>query len=397
MAMLCLLLLAGNAFGDGDHANESKKQAHKEVDSHDDDQKPAVEISDKQRKFLNIKLAQALSGNLENYLELPGEIQLNADHTANMMPKMPGFVTEVLVSEGDAVKKGQILARITSHKLGEYFSAHKLALEREKIAKTEFEMAKTLYEKTSMSQKEYLRYQKDYADSIVERERAEIMLKSLNINGEHETHTAESKTETPLLCTLYEVKAPWDGTILKKFVTVGENFAEDNTKVIFVVSDVSHLWVDLKADEFEIARIAKGMPVQIKTSASTEIHNGKIIYVAPVIDEVTRTGLVRVSIENHDGNLRAGTFATGTVKLRDKGESVLIPGTAIQLVGGEFVVFVPVDDGFSPRDVRTGKSANGYTQIVAGLKVGEKYVSEGAFGLKAILVTSGMTGDGHGH
>ncbi len=395
------------------------QSADKAQDDDDHADEPAVEITEKQRKLLDLRISQAKTGSLENIIQLPGEIQLNMDRTANMMPRMPGFVTEVLVSEGDTVKKGQVLAKITSHKLGEYFSDYNMALEQEKITKTELEMAQKLYQQQTMSQKDYLRYRKDHADAIVTRERAEIMLKSLNLNGDHSSHVTGDYTKSELICTLYEVKAPWDGTVLKKDITVGENFAEDNTKVIFVISDMSHPWLDLRADESEISHIEKGMAVEIKTSSpikskavSLQVKNtlvnaapaetfgtyqGKVIYVAPIIDEATRTGLVRVAIENPDSNVRPGSFATGTLKLSDDGASVLVPADAVQLMGGETVVFVPDSDGFSPRDVRTGKSENGYIQILAGLAADEKYVSHGAFGLKAILMTSGMVGDGHGH
>ncbi len=357
---------------------------------HEGEDKPAVEITAKQRQLLDLAITPAATGSLDHMFQLPGEIQLNMDRTANLMPRMPGFVTDVPVSEGDLVKKGQVLARITSHKLGEYFSDYYIALEQEKITKTELEMAQKLYDQKSMSQKDFLRYRKDHADAVVARERADIMLKSLNLDGDHTGHTTDSE----LVCTLYEVKAPWDGTVLKKDVTVGENFAEDNTKVIFVVSDLSQPHLDLRADETEISRIVKGMPVDIKGIGS---YKGKVIYVAPVIDEATRTGLVRVAIENPDANARPGSFATGTVRLSGGGDSVLVPAEAVQLIGGETVVFVPVSDGFSPRDVKPGKSGNGYTQVLDGLHAGEKYVSHGAFGLKAILMASGMVGDGHGH
>lgn len=391
-------LQAGDGHG---HENDSKKniapKTETKSDAHAEGKEPAVEVTAKQKALLGIHIAKAEIGSLENLLTLPGEIQLNKDKTANMMPKMPGFVTSVSVSEGDMVKKGQVLAQITSHKLGEYYSAHNMAVEQEKIAKTELEMAEKLYAQKSMSQKDYLRYRKDYADAVVERERAETMLKSLNLNGDHKEHDITGKTESQKVCTLYEIKAPWDGIVLKKDITVGENFAEDNTKVVFVVSDMSHPWLDLRADESEISQLAKDMVVSIKTSNDAVTYNGKIIYVAPVIEETTRTGLVRVAIENHDKNVRPGSFATGVVKISDKGESVIVPASAVQLIAGETVVFVPDSDGYSPRDIKVGKSENGFTQVIAGLKPGEEYVSQGGFGLKAILMTSGMTGDGHGH
>lgn len=371
--------------------------AAEEVPGTEKHEEGAVELSDKQKQLVNIQIASARRGSLQNYLNLPGEFRLNMDRTANLMPKMPGFVTDVLVSEGDSVKKGQVLAKITSHKLGEYYSAYNTALEREKMTKVELGMAEKLYPQNSMSQKEYLRYKKEYADAVVERERAEIMLKSLNLDLDHTAHAKPGANKKELICTLYEIKAPFDGTVLKKEITIGENFAEDNEKAVFVLSDFSHPWLDLKADEAEIIHLSKGMPVEIQMNNSTKPYSGKVIYVAPVIDETTRTGVVRVTVTDPDRNVRPGAFATGTIQMDNKAETILVPTSAVQLVAGKTVIFVPEGDGYSPKDVKTGESANGYTQILTGLSEGEKYVSSGSFALKSVLMTSGMTGDGHGH
>ena len=129
-AIIFTILLAGGHFSgllhiSFDHHSEENHEAHSEDDGHghgaktppkhaeNEEHVPAVVLNAAQRSIINLKIATAARGSLRNYLELPGEMQLNMDRTANLMPEMPGFVTAVLASEGDKVKKGQVLARIT--------------------------------------------------------------------------------------------------------------------------------------------------------------------------------------------------------------------------------------------------------------------------------------------
>lgn len=77
------------------------------------------------------------------------------------------------------------------------------------------------------------------------------------------------------------------------------------------------------------------------------------------IDETTRTGLVRVEVDNRDGGLRPGQFVTGLIRTAAAAKSVVVPREAVQLIAGETVVFVPKGDGFAaqPGGDRAGGGA----------------------------------------
>ena len=88
----------------------------------------------------------------------------------------------------------------------------------------------------------------------------------------------------------------------------------------------------------------------------------------------------------------------GAVQLDQEHKTVVIPRQGVQLITGETVVFVPDKDSYITRVVKTGSSSGGNIEIISGLKPGEAYVSEGAFSLKSIMLTSGMDPHaGHGH
>lgn len=348
-----------------------------------------VELTPGQRKLVSISISEVQYKHIGNILRLNGEIHLNMDRTARLMPRLPGFVTAIKAGEGDKVESGQLLASLTSHKLGEYYSDLNSAMELEELASSEFERAEKLKQSSAISDKEHMRYRREHADAVIARRRAEALLKSLLIDPAHSGHSHPKELKN-FICTTYEIRAPFPGTVIGRNLTVGENLPADDMNAVFTVSDLRELWLDLQADSAELKQLRPGMRVQIPSPGSETVHHAVITYVAPLIDETTRTGLVRALLDNHDGSLRPGEFVTGLVSIDSDAATLLVPRHAVQLLHGEMVVFAPEGDAFTPRQVRTGKAADGMISILSGLKEHDRYVSEGAFELKSILLTSGM-------
>ena len=120
--------------------------------------------------------------------------------------------------------------------------------------------------------------------------------------------------------------------------------------------------------------------------------------VSPIVDKETRTATARLVIDNGDGSWRPGVFVVGQMSVSAEEVPVVVPRNAVQTVEGEQVVFVPEGENFEPVRVRTGRSDRQRVEITGGLPAGTPYVAEGAFELKAKLVTSGLDPHaGHGH
>ncbi len=378
---------------------EQKPSASRSGEKKGEESEALVHLTEAQRNLIRLRLSRATPGRIDNTIRLNGEIRLNRNETAKVMPRMPGFVSGIHVREGDIVRKGDRLATLTSHKLGEYYAAYNSALEQEKLAKSEFEMAEKLKGGQATSRKEYLRYKREYAESVISRRHAEELLRSLLLDPAHPGHPhGKSPGEILPICTTYDVTAPLNGTVIARNVTLGENFTEDTLPVLFTISNLERLWLDLRASPQELLRIRKGQEVTVTVAGINQEFRGKVVYLAPVIDEQTRTGLVRIEVDNRSFSLRPGQFAVGTIQTDPFGGTVVVPREAVQLIAGETVVFVPQGDGFVPRPVVPGRSSGGSMQILSGLHAGEEFVSSGAFELKSILLTSGMDPHaGHGH
>lgn len=383
-----------------DHAHRGNNHDHGHDHGHNHDHAGesgnGVHLTPEQLKHVEIKISKASSGKNRQKLEFHGEIKLNADHTAKIMQKVPGFVTKVCAKQGDVVKKGQMLARLSSEKLGEYYSDYYSGKALEEVAKSEFTMAQKLFFNKAMAEKDYLRYKRDYIDAGITRRKAEAVLSSLELDKTHSGHVHGK--DKNIICTEYDITSPISGTIVTKDIAVGEKYAEDNTQILFTVSDLNRLWLELKADYYELKQIRQGMSVEVTPLDSTEKYCGKVIYVSRLIDETSRKGFIRVELDNRASKLHSGEFAMGRITVDSQRTGITVPRDAVQLVSGETVVFVPAKGSYITKVVTTGESDGKNIEIVSGLAHGDEYVSTGAFQLKSILLTSGMDPHaGHGH
>ncbi len=103
-------------------------------------------------------------------------------------------------------------------------------------------------------------------------------------------------------------------------------------------------------------------------------------------------------LNNEKGRYRPGLFVTAEVKVSSFDIPVLVPGKAVMRIEGKSCVFVSTGKGLKQTFVKTGRYSRTHVEIVSGLEKGQRYVSGGAFQLKAKIITSGLDPHaGHGH
>ena len=195
----------------------------------------------------------------------------------------------------------------------------------------------------------------------------------------------------------YSIKAPISGWVIERHITRGEFVSEENS--IYVIADLSTVWVNLAVYPKDANRIKKGQIAILKSIGTDNITTGKIEYITPVMDIRTRSATARISLSNPGNTWRPGSFVQATITTEAGNESLLVEKNAVQYLEEKSVVFV-VDgpNRFKPVDVVTGDRDASHIQIIAGLGEGTEYVSNGAFELKAKIVTSNLDAHaGHGH
>lgn len=370
------------------HAGHDEHGDHGGRDVHDEE---VVSLSETELREFGIRLATAGPGTLSQHIELPGEIVLNSDRLAHVVPRVSGIVRQVGVTVGDRVEAGSVMAVIESRELADAKAAFLAAAEREKLARANFSREKRLWEKKVTSEQEFLDARQGLAEARIERNSAEQQLHALGIS---DGVLEQLPTQADATYTRFEIRAPLGGTIIDKHMTLGENVAADAD--VFTIADLSTVWVNLNIYQKDLVRIRRGQTAVIETGHGIPPVEGTIAWVSPQVDEATRTAMARIELANPDGAMRPGLFVSARVTVGSSAAGLVVPKSALQTFEERPVLFVQTDEGFAPMPVEIGRRNGTTLEILAGLMPGQTYVSEGAFTLKAQL-SKGAFGDGHNH
>jgi membrane fusion protein, heavy metal efflux system len=183
--------------------------------------------------------------------------------------------------------------------------------------------------------------------------------------------------------TGYALKSPVAGTVIERRVSPGE--AVNDQRPLFVVADLSTVWVDLAVHRSDFGKLAVGQAVRIETGRDTPPVDARITYLSPFGTQDTQTMLARAVVANADRALRPGLFVDAAVLLAEHPAAVAVDATALQTLGDRTVVFVREGDGFAARSVELGARDADRVEILSGLDAGETYAASNSFVLKAEL------------
>ncbi len=190
--------------------------------------------------------------------------------------------------------------------------------------------------------------------------------------------------QTPeLLGKPLELKAPIDGVIIERKATVGELVGKDT--VIYTISDPADLWVIAEIKERDIGAVKVGQEAAFSVLAYPgEKFKGKVVRIGDVVEPESRTLEARIEASNADGRLKPGMFADVSITTTVLENALVVPDKALETDGANRIIFVSLGENkFEKRVVEAGLEAEGRTQILSGIKAGEKIVTEGGFILKS--------------
>ncbi|MDN5850732.1 MAG: efflux RND transporter periplasmic adaptor subunit [Nitrococcus sp.] len=350
-----------------------------------------VNLTPAQIMELGIELRTAQSGTVKLGRSLPGEVTLNPNRLAHVIPRVPGVVSEVRVIVGDRVKEGEVMAVLISRELAQAKSAYLATLTRLDLAKANFQRAEDLWRQQITAEADYLVARQALEEARVTAQLAERELYTLGVAQDTVANLPEQPAQN---LARYALTAPIGGEVIRRHAIEGEVLHEDPAEPPFVVADLSNVWVQLTVYPKDLAAVRPGQKVMITAGQGLQA-TGTIAYVSPVVGEATRTAKARVVLKNPEGRWKPGLFVTGHVRTDDLWAEVVVPKSALQTVDGQSVVFVQTPEGFKPQPVEVGRSNAKLAQIVSGLKPGQSYVAANGFILKAEMLKS--TFGGHGH
>lgn len=328
-----------------------------------------VAMTDAQIQAASITLDTSAPATLRSALQFPGEIKFNADRTAHIVPRAAGVVESVSADLGQQVKKGQVLAVISSAAVSETRAELQAAQRRRALAQTTYEREQSLWQQKISPEQDVLQARQALHE-------AEITV----ANATQKLQTLGASAGSGALGRL-ELRAPFDGMVVEKHIALGEAVKEDAS--VFTLSDLSSVWAELSIAARDLTQVRVGGRVVVRAGASDAAANGSIAYVGSLIGEQTRTAPARVVLPNPQGAWRPGLFVTVEVLAEEKSSPVTVAASALQTVDDKPVVFLKVPGGFVPQPVQTGRSDGKRVEITSGLKPGATYAAGGSFVVKS--------------
>ncbi len=172
--------------------------------------------------------------------------------------------------------------------------------------------------------------------------------------------------------------APSGGYLLEKAVVKGAR-VNSGTR-LFRIADLDRLWVNAEVYESDLLHVKAEQEVLVQLPfAPGRSFSGKVDYVYPTFESATRTGRVRVVLENADLVLKPGMYANVAI-LVDLGRRLVVPESAVVYTGTRRLVFLDLGEGrLMPREIRTGVRTEGEYEVLDGLRPGDRVVSSGNF------------------
>lgn len=356
---------------------EKAHDAHEEREEHEDRR---VRLGEDQIRQAGIGVQAAGPAPLQAAAEFSGEIRFNEDRTAHVVPRLAGVAEQVAVNLGEPVRKGQVLAVIASNALSEQRSELLTAQERRDAARLTYEREKKLWQKRISAEQDYLQAQSALREA------------DIAVRNATQKLAAVGATASSASLNRFELRAPFDGTVVEKHLALGEAVREDAS--IFTVSDLRSVWAEFNVAPKDLATVRVGQRASVSSTAFESRVEGRIAYVGALLGEQTRTARARVTLTNPDGAWRPGLFVTVSVYGEQQALPLAVPADAVQTLEGQAMVFKAVPGGFEAVPVKVGRSDGRVVEILGGLQAGDRVAATNSFVLKSEL---GKASAGHEH
>jgi len=376
-AILVLLAAAAGCSGRGDGAAGKEKRAGK----------PAVAVD----------LAEATVGDIVLGVEVVGT--LSPKYQAELKSEYGGLVTHVYVTEWARVRKGDPLMKVDTREGEVMLRKAVAAVDAAKAALLEAEAARGRaareHERALKLQESGLMTRQGLDDATTQIEAAQARVAAAKAQvavARDDVAHAETRLAKAVL------RAPFDGTVERRMVNVGDLVGEMQ-KVVFRIVDNRLLQVTVSVPSAEMAAVRPGQPLVFSTDAFPgRTFSGTVRYVNPSVRPEDRSVPVLAEVPNQPEVLKGGLFVKGRIVTGTRKGAVLIPRAALQswdIGAGKAVVFVAVDNVARRREVATGMSDGDAVEILRGLRAGDAVVTRGAFNVKdgdALNVAGGPGG-----
>lgn len=312
----------------------------------------AIELTADVIQKLGVRMTKVERGQLWKYIKTVGYVAYNERRLSTVSSRTYGWVENLGVRTlGLKVKKGQLLLELYSP---DFLETQKQFIEAQKKDKSGT-LKKYGARQESVGPRDYLRYLQ-ISESLAN----EI------------ARTGKPKHRIPIYSPQY-------GTIVRH--EVKKHMFVEPDYPMFVIADLTSVWVEVDVYEHQLEWIKLGLPTEIEVEALPgQTFKGQLTYIYPELDPRTRTLKVRLLVNNPQRQLKPNMFAQVRIYGGPKKDVLKIPREALIVTGERQSVILAMGKGrFKPVEVTTGMHSQGEVEILKGLKAGQRIVVSGQF------------------
>lgn len=328
----------------------------------------------------HLKIAPVATVAFRPEVQTTGTVAFDGDLSTQVLSPISGPVLRILVQPGAWVKRGTVLANVSSpdfaSAVSDFRKAQATAVQARRVATLD----SALFKNDGIARRDMEQAQTDAVSAEADRDAALQALQALGVDESTLAGLRDSKTMTAVQGV---IRAPIEGTVVEKLINPGQLLQAGATPT-FTIADLSTVWVMASVFETDLASVSKGDKVDIVTGASPRPLAGRVDYVAALVDPATKATQVRVVVPNTGHLLKRDMYVTATIHSTKDKRGILLPVSAVLRDENNLpFVFVQLPTGaFERRQVTLGSRVNDKYEIGVGLKDGERVIQVGGLFLQ---------------
>lgn len=355
----------------------------------------------------NVQAAPVITRTIPEVYETVGTLM--SDRLAKLHPETPALVQKIHVNEGQWVKAGTVLITLkqqrqqaevqetsasvlnaqiqidtATNKMAQSQFNLDAAQSRLKLAQADYQRYQNLFQKDFVSQQDLDQKKAAYDEALAQFESAQKQI-TIDHNNEiaarayySETQSRQRGAQARFQETV--IRAPFDGQVGTRRVNVGD-YVTTSTELISVVQD-NPVKLEVQVPQRFLNRLSLQTVASFHTEADPDTaYKGVLNYIAPAMDEVSQTVLVKAVIENNSHSLKPGQYGHVQLELGQFPNALLVPEQCLVALGGQFFVYKVVESKgqYTAKltQVQTGLRQRGLVQITQGLTASDQVVTGG--------------------
>lgn len=306
-----------------------------------------ITIDNRRRQMIGVETSEAVHRDLIKSIRAVGEVKFDERLLSEVTLKFDGYIGDLKANYvGTRINKNQLLFTVYSPEL--------LA-----------------------SQQEYLetlkrRQNRNNEDGLLRAARQRLALWDMS---PQDIEALEQRRSPQDYVAIYAQRS---GTLIERNIVDGSAVRKGQT--LLTIADLSHVWIEAEVFEADLELVKVGMAATFTLPyLPGHTYPAVVDYIYPYLEGDSRTGRIRMSFYNPDGVLKPDMYAEVSLKA-ELGQKLSIPEEAIIVAGDSRVVFVDLGEGrLKPVRINTGRTAQGFVEVIDGLSSGDIVVTSGNF------------------